>query len=66
MIMDPGIDGLETYKRILKFKPDQKVIVASGFSQEDSIDEVKNLGIADFIMKPYSVERLGQAIHKVL
>jgi len=30
--IDPGMDGLETYKRILKFHSNQKAIIASGFS----------------------------------
>lgn len=66
MIMKPGIDGLETYKQILSFKPEQKVIIASGFSREDSIKEAKRLGISDFVVKPYSVERIAQAIMDVL
>ena len=32
MIMDPGIDGLETYKRIIELYPGQKAIIASGYS----------------------------------
>jgi signal transduction histidine kinase len=32
MIMDPGISGYETYKRIIKIHPDQKAIILSGFS----------------------------------
>jgi hypothetical protein len=31
MIMDPGIDGCETYRRIILQFPGQKAIVASGF-----------------------------------
>jgi len=34
MIMDPGIDGLETYKRILKIQPNQKAIIVSGYTEE--------------------------------
>ena len=34
MIMDPRIDGLETYKRILEFCPMQKAIIASGLSKK--------------------------------
>ncbi|MFZ1986075.1 MAG: CHASE sensor domain-containing protein, partial [Desulfatitalea sp.] len=33
MIMDPGIDGLETYRQILQRYPKQKAVVASGFSE---------------------------------
>jgi len=31
MIMDPGIDGLETYRRVLAINQGQKAIIASGF-----------------------------------
>ncbi len=33
MIMEPGIDGLETYQRALEINPRQKAIIVSGFSQ---------------------------------
>jgi len=33
MIMDPGIDGLDTYKKILKLHPKQKAIIATRFSE---------------------------------
>ncbi len=64
MIMDPGIDGLETYKRILKFKPHQKAIIASGFSETEKVVEAQRLGVGSFIKKPYSVESLGKAIRR--
>ena len=66
MLMEPGISGLETYRRIMKFKPEQKAVIASGFSQQESIEEARSLGVADFIVKPYSVERIGESLHKIL
>ena len=36
MIMDPGIDGLETYQRIKEIRPDQKAILLSGFAENRS------------------------------
>lgn len=32
MIMEPGIDGLETYRPILEKRPEQKAVIANGFS----------------------------------
>ena len=32
MIMDPGMDGLETYRRILDSIPGQKAVIVSSFS----------------------------------
>jgi len=57
MLMDPGISGLETSRRIMEFKPEQKAIIASGFSQQESIEEACSLGVADFIIKPYGFRR---------
>ncbi|MFH1992156.1 MAG: PAS domain S-box protein, partial [Pseudomonadota bacterium] len=39
MIMDPGLDGFDTYKQILELHPGQKAIIASGFSETDRVKE---------------------------
>jgi hypothetical protein len=39
MIMDPGIDGFETYKRIIEFHLEQKALIASGFSETYRVNE---------------------------
>ena len=62
MIMDPGIDGLDTYKRILDFHPRQKAIIASGFSETERIKEAQKLGAGQYIKKPYTLERIGMAV----
>jgi signal transduction histidine kinase/ActR/RegA family two-component response regulator len=66
MIMDPGIDGLETYKRILKLHPKQKAIIASGFSETERVKEVQRLGAGAYIKKPYLLEEIGRALRKEL
>ena len=62
MIMDPGIDGLETYKKILEYKPDQKAIIASGFSETWRVKEAQRLGAGAYVKKPYTIENIGQAV----
>ena len=42
MIMAPGIDGLETYQRILEINPKQKAILVSGFSETDRVKRLRN------------------------
>ena len=66
MIMDPGMDGLDTYKRILGIHPGQKAIIASGFSVTDRVKEVKNLGAGTYIRKPVLLEKLGVAVKEEL
>ena len=66
MIMDPGIDGFETYKRILEMYPGQKAIIASGFSETERIKEAQRLGAGAYIKKPFLLEKLGIAIKEEL
>jgi PAS domain S-box-containing protein len=66
MIMDPGIDGLETYKRILKNHSRQRAIITSGFSETDHVREAQNLGVGAYIKKPYTLEKLGTAVRSEL
>jgi DNA-binding NtrC family response regulator len=66
MIMTPGIDGLETYKKILEIKPKQKAILVSGFSETDRVLEAQKLGAGAYVKKPYMMEKIGVAIRDEL
>lgn len=66
MIMDPGIDGLETYRRILDIHPGQRAIIASGYSASDRVKRAQELGTGAYIKKPYLIEEIGHAIRREL
>ncbi len=66
MIMDPGIDGLETYRRVLEINPYQKAILVSGFSETDRVREAQKLGAGVYVKKPYTLEKISQAIRDEL
>ena len=66
MIMDPGMDGLETYKKISCFRPGQKAIIASGFSETERVKEAQRRGAGPYIKKPYTLEKIGTAIKQEL
>ncbi len=66
MIMDPGIDGLETYRRILEIRPHQKAVIVSGFAETDRVKEAKKLGAGTYVKKPYLLERIGLAVRGTL
>jgi len=66
MIMDPGMDGLDTYKKIINLHPGQKAIVASGFSETDRVKEVQRLGAGAYIRKPLLLEKIGLAVKEEL
>jgi two-component system nitrogen regulation response regulator NtrX len=54
----PGIDGLETLKRIKIAVPDQLVIVMSGHGTVETAVRATKLGAYDFVEKPLSLEKL--------
>jgi PAS domain S-box-containing protein len=66
MIMDPGLDGLDTYKKILEIHPRQKAIIVSGFSETERVNIAQALGAGAYIKKPYVLEKLGLAVRKEL
>ena len=66
MIMDPGMDGLDTYRKIIEMHPGQKAIIASGYAENERVKTMQKLGAGTYIRKPYTIEKLAQAIHEAL
>jgi DNA-binding NarL/FixJ family response regulator len=66
MIMEAGFDGLDTYRQIVRAFPDQKAVIASGFSKTKRVEEAQRLGAGAFVRKPYTLQRLGRAVRKEL
>jgi two-component system, cell cycle sensor histidine kinase and response regulator CckA len=65
MIMEEGFDGLDTYKAILKLYPNQKVIIASGHSEDGRAKDAVDLG-AHWLAKPYQRDGIAGAVRKRL
>ncbi len=66
MIMEPGMDGLETYRKIVEMKPGQKAIIISGFSETERVREAQRLGVGGYLKKPYALESICVAVRKEL
>lgn len=62
MIMDPGMDGLETYAGILEMHPGQKAIIASGYAENERVKQALNLGAGAYIRKPYAIDKIAVAM----
>ncbi len=65
-IMPGGMDGLETYKKILKVSAKQKAIITSGYSRSERVGEMQELGAGAFVQKPFTMERIGMAVKMTL
>ena len=66
MIMDPGIDGLETFKQILEINSEQKAIIVSGYSDSEKVKQTQKLGAGAYVKKPYVLQEIGMAIRSEL
>ncbi len=66
MIMEPGRDGLDTYRGVLAIQPRQKAILASGFSETERVRAALDLGAGAYVRKPYTIEKIGAAVKETL
>jgi PAS domain S-box-containing protein len=66
MLMEPGMNGRQTYEKILQIRPGQKAIIISGYSETDEISKVRELGVSRFLEKPVTLPVLALAIRQEL
>jgi CheY-like chemotaxis protein len=62
----PVMGGEETLKELQRIKPDVPVILSSGFDEGEARRRFSGLKLARFIQKPYTAERLVQAVAATL
>ncbi len=62
MIMEDDFDGLDTFRAIRKRVPDQKCIIASGFSESDRVKAAQTEGAGAFVAKPYTRDLLAEVV----
>lgn len=61
----PGIDGIETFKRIKKIKPAFKAFLLTAFVDDVRIKEAIEAGISNVYEKPVSITNLIAAFDKL-
>ncbi|MDD5723511.1 MAG: sigma-54 dependent transcriptional regulator [Syntrophales bacterium] len=62
----PGIDGIETLKRIKSKHPRMQVIMISGHGTVESAVTTTKLGAFDFVEKPLSLDKIVLAVNHAL
>jgi DNA-binding NtrC family response regulator len=58
----PGMDGIETLRRMLEKNPDLQVILLTGHGSIDKSVEAVKLGAKDFLEKPADINKLMEKI----
>jgi len=62
----PGMDGIETMKRINKIKSDLPVIIITAYATIETAVLAMKEGAADYIVKPFNPEEINLLINKIL
>ena len=62
----PQMTGLQLYREIKKIRPDVKVIICTGFSEQLDSGKSKAIGIEGFLHKPVVMADLARCVRSVL
>ena len=65
MVMAP-LGGRETFAAILRRRPGQRAIIASGYAETDDIRATQAMGAGEAVLKPFTIERFGRAVRDEL
>lgn len=65
MVME-GMDGAETFGRLLEIRPEQKAIILSGYAMSERVHAALRLGAETFLSKPITPNSLATAVRKAL
>ena len=60
----PNMDGMAAFTELVRIKPGVKVVMSSGYDEQESLQRMSGRGIAGFIQKPYSLTNLREALEK--
>ena len=62
----PHMDGQQTLREIRRLRPEQRVLIMSGFSAQDVASRFENDPFVDFIQKPFNLEQAREKIRALL
>jgi len=65
-IVMPKLSGKETFQEMIRINPAAKILVASGFKQDERVRDILNKGAVGFIQKPYTMLRLSEIVYNVM
>ena len=65
-LMMPVMDGLAMIRRLKKINPQVRIISSTGWGEENKIAALRELGLTQFLTKPFTIEQLLNALHELL
>lgn len=65
-VVMPKVNGLQAVKEIMTMDPKARIVVVTALGHEPLIRQALKLGAKDFVIKPFKVEQLVQAVESAL
>ena len=62
----PDMDGLTALKEIRSVNPNARVAMVTAMGQQSIVMEALKAGASDFVVKPFSAERVLNAVEKLV
>jgi two-component system cell cycle sensor histidine kinase/response regulator CckA len=62
----PNMTGTELARNLISIRPDIPVIICSGFPENICHEELSDIGVKEFVMKPISIQKIAAIVQKVL
>ena len=62
----PGMDGLTVLQEIRRLNPTQPVIILTGAATPESEQQIRALGVTEYVEKQFSLHLLGDALKRIL
>ena len=62
----PGMSGMQLLRSLRSNHPDTAAIMLTAVNEVDIVVEAMKLGAADYIVKPFSLDRINASVHAVL
>jgi PAS domain S-box-containing protein len=62
----PQLDGTATFTELRRIKPEIRVLLMSGFNEQDAVNRFAGKGLAGFIQKPFKPETLQAKLRSIL
>ena len=65
-VVMPKLNGLQAVKEIMAINPNARIIIVTALGHEPLVRQALKLGAKDFVIKPFKVEQLIQAVENTL
>lgn len=62
----PDMSGIDALKQIREYDPTARITLLTGDAQREIVEDAKKNGAIDFVLKPFTHQRLLDAVTKML